>query len=176
MLAQSWNLEMLHFFENEFPMHGNAPSTSGHESAISPYTFVQTEQTTIEDPEVDDNRVTQKSKRQRVAKSFGDDLAIYLVDDTPKTIDEAYSSPDADSWKEAVRCEMYSIMTNGTWEVAVHPYGCKPVGCKWVFKKKLRPDGTIKNYKTRLVAKGYTQKVGEDYFDTFSPVARLTTI
>ena len=57
---------MLHFFENEFPMHGNAPSTSGHESAISPYTFVQTEQTTIEDPEVDDNRVTQKSKRQRL--------------------------------------------------------------------------------------------------------------
>jgi hypothetical protein len=44
-----------------------------------------------------------------------------------------------------------------------------------VFKKNIRPDGTIKKYKVRLVAKGYNKK-GEDFFDTYSPVARLTTI
>jgi hypothetical protein len=71
---------------------------------------------------------------------------------------------------------MDSILSNGTWELVDRPYGCKPPGCKWVFKKKLRPDDTINKYKARLVAKGYTEKEGEDFFDTYSLVARLTTI
>jgi hypothetical protein len=114
-------------------------------------------------------------KRARDRKSFGDDLIVYLVDDTP-TIKEAYSSLDADYWKEAIKSELDSIMSNGTWEVVSRPYGCKPIGCKWVLKKKLRLDGTIKKYKARIVAKGYNPKEGEDFFDTYSPVARLTTI
>jgi hypothetical protein len=50
------------------------------------------------------------------------------MDDTPKTIEEAFSSPNADYWKEAIRGEMDSIMFNGTWEVVERPYGCKPIG------------------------------------------------
>ncbi|KAK1683427.1 hypothetical protein QYE76_044275, partial [Lolium multiflorum] len=126
--------------------------------------------------EKDDNEAPKRSKRRRIEKSFGDDFIVYLVDDTPTSIAEAYASPDADDWKEAVHNEMDSILSNGTWELSERPHGCKPVGCKWVFKKKLRPDGTIEKYKARLVAKGYTQREGEDYFDTYSPVARLTTI
>src|SRR3954468_13840251 len=124
----------------------------------------------------DDEEAPVRSKRPRIEKSFGDDLLVYLVDDIPSCISEACASPDADYWKEAVRSEMDSILANGTWDLTDRPYGCKPVGCKWVFKKKLRPDGTIEKYKARLVAKGYTQKEGEDFFDTYSPVARLTTI
>ncbi|KAK1608175.1 hypothetical protein QYE76_031848 [Lolium multiflorum] len=130
----------------------------------------------FDNPVEDDNEAPKRSKRQRTAKSFGHDFIVYLVDDTPTSISEAYASQDADYWKEAVRSEMDSILANGTWEVIGRPYGCKPVGCKWVFKKKLRPNGTIEKYKARLVAKGYTQKEGEDFFDTYSPVARLTTI
>jgi hypothetical protein len=98
------------------------------------------------------------------------------VNDVPRTIEEVYSSPDADLCKEAVQSEMDSIMSNKTWEIVKCPYGCKPIGCKWVFKKKFRPDGIIERYKVRLVAKGYTQKEGEDFFDTYSHVVRLTII
>jgi hypothetical protein len=104
----------------------------------------------------DDDVSTRKSKRPRITKSFSDAYIVYLVDDTPSTIEEAYSSPDADFWKEAIRSEMDSIMSNETWEVVEHPYGCKPIGSKWVFKKKLRPNGTIERYKARLVIKGYS--------------------
>jgi len=61
-------------------------------------------------------------------KSFGDDYIMYLVDDTPTTIKEAFSSPDADLWKKVIRNKMDSIMFNGTWEVVKRP--CKPIGCK----------------------------------------------
>jgi hypothetical protein len=123
-----------------------------------------------------DSEAPRRSKRPRTIKSFGDNFTIYLMDDTPKTIVEAFASPDANDWKEAVRSEMDSIISNGTWELVDQPYGYKPMGYKWVFKKKLRSDGTIDKYKAKLVVKGYIQKEGGDFFDTYSPVARLTTI
>jgi len=100
-------------------------------------------ETHVENHEEDNNIVTRKSKRRRTAKFFGEDYIIYLIDDTPKTTEEAYSSLDPDLWKEDVQSEMDSIMSNGTWEVVDRPYRCNPVGCKCVFKKKLRPNGTI---------------------------------
>ena len=57
-----------------------------------------------------------------------------------------YGSPDANYWKQAIISEMDSI----TWEVVNRPYACKTVGCKWVFKKKLRPDDIIEKYKTSV--------------------------
>src|SRR6266540_394836 len=166
------------FFENMFPMK-DMHSISRFSSEIIPEPVAPIESS--EQPhenvlEEDDSEAPRRSKRQRIEKSFGNDFTVYLMDDTPTSIAEAYTSPDADDWKETVRSEMDSILSNDNWEVTERPYGCKPVGCKWVFKKKLRPDGTIEKYKTRLVAKGYTQKEGEDYFDTYSPIARLTTI
>jgi hypothetical protein len=68
----------------------------------------------VQNPKEVNNEASRKSKRQGTAKSFGDDFIVYLVDDTPRTTEEAYSSPDADYWKEAVTSEMNSIMSNGT--------------------------------------------------------------
>jgi hypothetical protein len=146
------------FFGHIFPMK-DIHSNSRYSSEITPEHSTPIESS--EQPheivlDEDDNDAPKRSKRQRVEKSFGDDFIVYLVDDTPNTIAKAFASLDEDDWKEAVHNEMDSIISNGTWEVTDRPYGCKPVGCKWVFKKKLKPDGTLKKYKARLVAKGYT--------------------
>jgi hypothetical protein len=87
-------------------------------------------------PEEDNNIVNQKSKRRRVAKSFGKDYIIYLIDDTPTTIAEAYSSLDADLWKEAIQIEMDFIMSSRTWEVVYRPYLCKPMGVYMSLQKE----------------------------------------
>ncbi|GKD31356.1 zinc finger, CCHC-type containing protein [Tanacetum coccineum] len=71
---------------------------------------------------------------------------------------------------------MDSIMGNNTWVLADLPPGCKPLGCKWIFKRKLNVDGTIKKFKARLVIQGFRQKLRIDYFDTYAPVACISTI
>ena len=127
-------------FRSEFSMK-NTPSISSHESIFLPETHepvIHADVETHEDISKEDNNiVTRKGKRWRTAKSIGEDCITYLVNDTPTTIAKAYSSLDADLWKEAVQSEMDSIMSNGTWEVVDRPYGCKPAGCKWVLKRSL---------------------------------------
>ena len=62
------------------------------------------------------------------------------------------------------------------WKLVDLPEWIKPVGCKWIYKKKMGPDRNVETFKAQLVAKGYTQKEGIDYEDTFSPVAILKSI
>ena len=80
------------------------------------------------------------------------------TDDDPVTYKEAINDKDAGQWQKAMESEMDSMYSNKVWTLVDKPEGIKPVGCKWVFKRKLGPNGKVETYKARLVAKGYNQK------------------
>ncbi|RVW88665.1 Retrovirus-related Pol polyprotein from transposon RE1 [Vitis vinifera] len=86
---------------------------------------------------------------------------------------EAISHP---KWKEAMNEEFRALMKNKTWSLVPLPSDRTSVGCRWVFKLKRNPDGSISRYKARLVAKGYSQVPGFDFSETFIPVVKPTTI
>ncbi|GJR31245.1 zinc finger, CCHC-type containing protein [Tanacetum coccineum] len=102
-----------------------------------------------------------------------DDVAWW---DDPKTFDKAMKSHDVAFWKKADNDEIDSIMGNNTWVLADLPRGCKPLGCKWIFKRKLKVDGTLEKFKARLVIQGFRQKSGIDYFDIYALVECISTI
>ncbi|KAK8539061.1 hypothetical protein V6N13_135825 [Hibiscus sabdariffa] len=88
---------------------------------------------------------------------------ILVNQDEPKTYQEAVASPDSEKWLEAMRSEMDSMSENQVWTLVEPPEGIKPIGCKWVFKKKTDMDGNVQTYKGRLVAKGFRKIHGVDY-------------
>ncbi|GMI77806.1 hypothetical protein HRI_001449800 [Hibiscus trionum] len=100
-----------------------------------------------------------------------------LVDESipiePANYEEAARSP---KWKKAMEEEIEALNNNQTWDLVPKPKDVMPISCKWVYKVKTRPDNSIERYKARLVARGFSQQYGIDYEETFSPVAKITTV
>ncbi|MBT26829.1 MAG: hypothetical protein CML60_10615 [Rhodobacteraceae bacterium] len=91
----------------------------------------------------------------------------------PRTYKEALTLPEADQWRAAVESELGSHMSNGTFEVTVHPAHTRLMKSKFIFKIKADKDGYVSRFKARLVCCGYSQKEGVDYDETFAPVSGL---
>jgi hypothetical protein len=72
--------------------------------------------------------------------------------------------------------EIHSLQESGTWVECDLPEGRAPISAKWVFKIKRLPDGRVERYKARLVARGFSQKYGVDYTESFSPVIRYNSL
>ena len=101
---------------------------------------------------------------------------LLIDDEEPTDYEDVLNSSERDKWLDAMKSEMDSMYENQVWNLVNPPEGIKPIGCKWVFKKKTDMDGNVITYKARLVVKGYHQKQGVDYDKTYSPVAILKSI
>ena len=108
---------------------------------------------------VDDVQEIRRSKRARKEKDYSNDFLAYVIEDEPASYYDAIRSIDVPFWLEAINNELESNMYNHTRELVELPPKVKPIGCKWVLKRKLKPDCTIDKFKARLVAKGYKQKI-----------------
>ncbi len=91
----------------------------------------------------------------------------------PTCFEQAVGNP---KWDNAMDEEMATLDANDPWEFVVLLKDNKAIGCKWVYKVKHNADGSVSRYKARLVAKGYAQTYGIDYEETYSLVAKMTTV
>lgn len=127
------------------------------------------------DPEPRITRSAAKSHEQSIASSAREG-AMFTLDNEPRTIKDAQESDEWPSWKQAMDEEIRALMKNKTWILVNRANNIRPIKNKWVFKAKLKQDGSIDRYKARLVAKGFTQIPNIDYKETYAPVASMTTV
>jgi hypothetical protein len=105
-----------------------------------------------------------------------DDYEVYVSEEIqmegdPASFEEAMRSAHSSKWLEAIEDKMRSMSTNKVWDLEEIPKWAKIVGYKWAYKTKCNSKGNIKRFKTRLVAKCFTQREGIYYNETFSPVS-----
>ncbi|XP_077277091.1 uncharacterized protein LOC143905509 isoform X1 [Temnothorax americanus] len=127
-----------------------------------------------------------RSRQQRVPapivveSSSDDDIewqdSMYALFAGEISISEATTGPDAAEWKDAIYDEIKSLVANDTWELVERPKDGNVVGCRTILRNKYGADGKLEKRKARVVAKGFSQRPGLDFQDTFAPVARLGSL
>ena len=91
----------------------------------------------------------------------------------PKTIRSALVDPN---WRAAMEEEQHALLQNNTWDLVPCPPRANIVDGKWIFKHKFQSDGSLEWYKVHWVVHGFTQRLGIDFDETFSPVVKPTTV
>jgi hypothetical protein len=97
----------------------------------------------------------------------------HIIDTEPSFHGEAIGQQ---VWQDAMTKEYQCIMKNDVWDIVPRPKGKSVVTSKWIYKIKLATDGSVKKYKARFVARGFSQVEGIDYEETFAPVSQYTSI
>ena len=129
---------------------GKSPWKTGVHHMTSEHS--QLPQMELEEPTQELRRTTRKIKpNPRYANAAFVDEPI-LVE--PSSYEEASKGPQ---WRKAMEEEIKALNDNQTWDLVPRPNETKPISCKWVYQVKTRPDGSIKRYKARLVARGFSQ-------------------
>lgn len=101
--------------------------------------------------------------------------ALAALPEVPRSLRQAMRGPDAMGWKAAADKEYQALVDRGTWTLVPRPKNRKIISTKWVFTVKTKPDGSFDRFKGRLVARGFDQRLGLDFGDTYAPVGRYTT-
>lgn len=127
-----------------------------------------------EEPELLPSNQPRTQRERRAPNRLGEWVYSCNIVPDPTGVEEALASDDAAEWKKAMDNEMNSLKTNNVWKLVDKPENQKIVSSKWIFKKKLGPDGSVCSYKARLVARGFEQTSNFD--ETFSPVVRFESI
>ena len=157
------------------------PQGAGNEQDTRERT--QAEMNEIQEPRAPDSDGAQgeeslrRSTRERTQTKMFPGMRAFAArigkDGEPVTLGEALEAPE--KWHEAIADEFRSHKDNGTWKPAKLPPGKKALSTKWVFKIKTNADGSLR-YKARLVVRGFEQREGIDYKETFAPVAKFATV
>ncbi|CAH2099085.1 unnamed protein product [Euphydryas editha] len=126
------------------------------------------------------SKITLRPRNKELSKLNENKDKTYLcyseenINYIPQNYKEALTSIESEKWKTSIKEELESHSKNVTWTLVEKPQNTKPIGCKWVFRIKNEPTGP--RYKSRLCAKGYAQKEGIDFDETFAPTVRYDSI
>jgi hypothetical protein len=127
-------------------------------------------------PSIDPHPITMRVKRG--FRIPADKLSLSATSSStlspvPTSVRATLTDP---SWRRAMEEEYDALIANNTWELVPRPVGSNVVTGKWIFKHKFNSDGTLKRYKARWVLRGFTQRPGINYDETFSPVIKSATV
>ena len=115
------------------------------------------------------------SKTQSITNHPLPECFLTKMDIPSEPLSLSHALKDA-HWVQAMKTEFNALLHNHTWQLVPRSPHMNVINCKWIFKLKHKPDGSIKLYKAMLVEKGFKQEDGFDYDETFSPVIKITTV